>query len=217
MNIDCLLKIIQIGFYMTVGIIAILTYLKAKKGLLNSINTEYQKKALIKVEEISNYLMDEYDEDSEHHWTKQKDVEECINKMFVVYEESTEAAKNEKEWFGGIPDNLTSRRLRNWLEKVKSDPFVPKSIRQTVTEYLEDRVDKMLEIHLEELKKFGDELVANPKKYLKKDKGHIVAVISNRIVDSQYKSGCGISQVEKKVHELRFEIQKYYEKYDPFK
>jgi hypothetical protein len=36
------LKIVQIVFYTIAGIVAILTYLAARRGLLNTVNTEYQ-------------------------------------------------------------------------------------------------------------------------------------------------------------------------------
>jgi hypothetical protein len=121
----------------------------------------------------------------------------------------------EKKWMLGVPGNPMTHRLDNWIMKVKSDPFVPKAIRTIVVGYLEERVQKMIEIHITVLRSFVDSLVKNPEKYLGNQ--YIGSIISNRINDKLYKSGCGISQVEEKVHELRLEIQKYYEKYDPLK
>ena len=53
MTIDTLSKIVQISFYIVVGLTAVLTYISAKKGLLNTVNTEYQKKVINRLEEIS--------------------------------------------------------------------------------------------------------------------------------------------------------------------
>lgn len=46
MTLDTLLKVAQISFYLIASTIAILTYIKAKKGLLNTINSEYHKKII---------------------------------------------------------------------------------------------------------------------------------------------------------------------------
>ena len=43
---DIAVKIFQSLFYIIASTVAILTYLKAKDGLLNSVNTEYQKKVM---------------------------------------------------------------------------------------------------------------------------------------------------------------------------
>lgn len=214
MDIDCILKFTQIGFYITGGTIVVLTYLKAKKGLLNTIYTEYQKKALLKVEEISNYLISEFDMESDFHCSKQMIIEDCVKEMLENFKKNKEILLKEKRWTGGIPGNPIIRRLENWVNKVKSDPFIPKAIRNIVVDYLEDRVHKMFAIHQAELRNFGDSLIKEPEKY--EGKENIGAAIHNKIDKSLYNCECGISQVEEKIHELRLEIQKYYEKYDPF-
>jgi len=197
----------------------VLTYLKAKKGLLNTINTEYQKRALLKVEEISNFLISEFDNDSDFHWSKNRSVDTSVLQMINMIDKRKphDLEIKEKRWHGGIPINPNTERIKNWVDKVKSDPFVPNAIRKIVVDYLEDRVNLMRSIELEELRKFGDSLITDPDKYLSKDKDHVCAIIHNLINNRQYESGCGISQVEEKTHEIRFKIQKYYEKYDPIK
>ena len=44
--IDQILKVTQVLFFGIAGTVAILTYRKAKDGLLNTVNTEYQKKVI---------------------------------------------------------------------------------------------------------------------------------------------------------------------------
>ncbi|MCB2196461.1 MAG: hypothetical protein KQH79_11425 [Bacteroidetes bacterium] len=214
---DNILKIVQIAFYLTGGTIAILTYIKAKKGLLNTINTEYQKKALVKVEEISDFLISEFDENSDNSWIKQDPTGECVKKMLEKYEKYKDKVKGQDRWSLGIPDNPVSNKLSNWVKQVKSDPFVPKKIREIVVKFIEERADNMLNIHLDELRKFGDDLIKNPEDYEGEDKDRIGSIVHNRINSRLYESGCGISQIEEKIHEVRLEIQKYYEKYDPIK
>lgn len=70
LSIDDILKIVQIGFYITVATITVLTYRSAKNGLLNTVNTEYQKKVIAKLEELSNELGSEIDSTSPNYWAK---------------------------------------------------------------------------------------------------------------------------------------------------
>jgi hypothetical protein len=71
-SIDDALKLVQIGFYVTGGAIAVLTYRAAKRGLLNSVNTEYQKRVMDRLAGLSDELFAEFDPDSEHFWAKEQ-------------------------------------------------------------------------------------------------------------------------------------------------
>jgi len=55
--IDVILKLVQIAFYLTAAIIAVLTYLKAIRGLLSPVNTEYQKKVIERLGMVSDELL----------------------------------------------------------------------------------------------------------------------------------------------------------------
>jgi len=54
------LKLIQMGFYAVASTIAILTYLKAKNGLLNTVNTEYHKKVIDRLVALSDEVFKEF-------------------------------------------------------------------------------------------------------------------------------------------------------------
>ena len=54
--LDPLLKATQILFYVVAGTVAVLTYRKAKDTLLNTVNTEYQKKVIGRLEELAKEL-----------------------------------------------------------------------------------------------------------------------------------------------------------------
>ena len=64
---DIAVKIFQSLFYIIASTVAIMTYLKAKDGLLNSVNTEYQKKVMEKLTQLSEEIIDEFDFSSETH------------------------------------------------------------------------------------------------------------------------------------------------------
>ncbi len=68
MTLDDGLKVTQIAFYVAAGVVAILTYLKAKRGLLNTVNTEYQKKVIERLGSIADELLEEFDPASERYW-----------------------------------------------------------------------------------------------------------------------------------------------------
>ncbi len=211
---DNAVKIFQILFYSIGSTVAILTYIKAKKGLLNSINTEFQKTALKKVEEISEYLISEFDQNSENYWGKKMCEVDTAKQMIEYYKENKDYLKKEGRWFGGIQSNTSIERLDNWVNKVKSDPFVPKYIRNIVVHKLKTRIDKANRIEIEEFEKFGQKLIESGDS---DDINNWPFAIHNRINDRLYKEGIGISQIEETIHEIRTKIQSYYEQYDPFK
>ncbi|MBE7653995.1 hypothetical protein [Tenacibaculum finnmarkense] len=215
MNLESILKITQIIFYLVAGTIAILTYLKAKRSFLNSVNTEYQKKALQKVEDISEFLISEFDKNSENYWAKahwkERSPAQIMLKQFI---ENKEEFLKYDEWMGGTPSNPQIEKLNNWVNKIKSDPFVPKVIRKIVVDNLENRVNLARQIEEEELRGFGNKLVTDKGK---SNLENLSSTIHNKINSRQYKEGIGISQIEEKVHNIRIQIQDYYEKYDPLK
>ena len=79
---DLTLKFFQIIFYITASVITVLTFIKAKNGLLNSVNTEYQKRVMDRLASLSNELYDEFDPDSESYWAKNDWVKEVVEPTF---------------------------------------------------------------------------------------------------------------------------------------
>lgn len=201
MNTEYILRWVQIAFYITVGVIAVLAYLKAKKGLFNPVNKEYHKRMILKVEEISNYLHSEFDEESGLFYLKQKEVDYCVDLMISKYKEG-------ELHEGETAVNPVTIRLENFLNKVKSEPFVPNPIRNIVVKHLEERL-KMDFIFDEELRSFGESLIKDPEKYLN-DKD-IASSIHNKIIQKRHDLGWGGSNIEEKVNNIRLEIQRYYE------
>ena len=215
MILDSILIIVQIAFYLVVGSVAVLTYLKAKKTLLNSVNTEYQKRALQKVEEISEFLISEFDAESENFWANKKmDTVEAAKLMINEFNKEKEMFLKEEKWIGSIPSNTSLLKFDNWVTKVKSDPFVPKEIRRIVVEKLQARISKAREIERQELLKFGDALIIDKGK---SDLKYWEYGVHNLVVEKSNVEGVGVSQIEEMVHLIRIGIQKYYEKYDPLK
>jgi hypothetical protein len=110
------LKIIQIAFYTIGMIVAILTYRAAKRGLLNTVNTEYQKRVMDRLQKLSEDL-----------------YSEAINKVF---ENRRDEILTARKYYCGTPYTEDVRRLRDLLDPVVSDPFIPENIRAAVIDLL---------------------------------------------------------------------------------
>ncbi|HRF81064.1 MAG TPA: hypothetical protein PL070_13365 [Flavobacteriales bacterium] len=213
-KLESISKIIQILFYLTAATVAVLTYLSAKKGLLNTVNTEYHKRAFDKIETLSQELLSEFDSTSEHWWAKDDSTRKFLDEIHEIFKKNKVEILKNKEFHSGVPSPKSFIRLTGIVRRIKSDPFVPKEIRDNVVLHLENRANKMLEIQIHEIRKYLDEL-ANGKHG--DDYSLNAAIVHNRINDNLYKSNCGISQVEEQVHQIRFFIQSYLEKFNPLK
>jgi hypothetical protein len=87
LSLDEIQKVAQIAFYVTLAVVTVLTFLRAKKGLLSNVNTEYHKKVIERLDALSKALLDEYDLDSPNHWSKHLlagDAVRKINKQFLA-------------------------------------------------------------------------------------------------------------------------------------
>jgi len=214
MTIDEILKLVQITFYVVAGTLGILTYLSAKKGLLNTVNTEYHKRAFDKIENLSQELLSEFDPKSENYWANGDTLKDFLKETHEVFEKNKEQILKKKEFHSGIRMPKVFDRLQAIVQGIKSDPFLPKEIRNEVIKHLENRAEKIFGIHIDEINKHLQDL-ANGK--YEGNYEHVSALVHNRINDKLYENNCGISQVEEQVHDIRLFIQKYLENFNPLK
>lgn len=212
MTLDDWQKLAQIGFYVTVAAVSVLTFLRARKGLLNTVNTEYHKKAIERLDELSKTLLDEYDFESPNHWSKSTlggDAVDALNEAFLA---EKDAILKSGEFESGIIESPEHHRLRNLIQRIRSDPFIPMVIRNKVIDLLENRADVIIDVYLDELRKYRDELAAGT---YKGDLENAKSVVHNRIIEGLRRRGCGISEVEQEVHRIRLAIQKYFDQFHP--
>jgi len=211
-SLDNAQKVAQIAFYVTLIVVTILTFLRAKKGLLSNVNTEYHKKVIERLAELSKTLLDEYDFDSPSHWSKRRmvdDAVEAINKEFL--RRKAEILR-EGKFQPGIRSNPDYERLSRLAQRVKSDPFIPSEIRDKIVDLVGTRADVILEAHLRQMHKYCDELAAGKYERSLEDSK---AVVHNRVMAELRERGCGIDEIEKEVHKLRLAIQKYFREFYP--
>ena len=210
--LDDILKIVQIVFYLSASVFAFLTYLSVKKGFLNTVNTEYQKRVMDRLKILSEELASEFDRDSENYWAKKSHADEAvekINELFLKYKKSI--LKNRK-FVPGIPVPKKYEKISNFIELIKLDPFIPVEIREPLLKFLENRRDVLRSVHLKVLQEYKDSLARGERiKNLANNSGWI----HNKINDLLYKKGFGISQVQEKIYKLLSDIQKYFESFDP--
>ena len=213
--IDQILKVIQILFYWIVGTVAILTYRKAKDGLLNTVNTEYQKKVINRLDELAKELGSEFDSKSPNWWAQYNPIREFVNEINETYTEQKEELEELGEYPYGYPVSAPIERMRYILYEIESDPFIPKHIRKLVSELLEKRVSTLSEIYYDAFDSYFKSLLKS-KKMLKTDgTDQDFDKFHNKIIDKLNKSGCGVSEIERQVREIRLSIQHYLESFNP--
>ncbi len=247
LSLDCILTVTQIMFYIVASVVAILTFRSARKGLLNTVNTEYYKKVLGKVEELSEELISEFDQNSPNYWIKNKGIEQSIERIHDDMVQNKKLILTNKMFMPGVPVDYFSIKLMNFVNKIKSDPFIPSEIRNQVVKHLEHRAITMQRICLEELNNYINNVIHNnledyviakapvtdrsklkPSNIYKRSVDnsihidneamrHNVYILENIINGKLYDNGCGVSQVEDEVHKIRLFIQSYFEKYNPQK
>ncbi|WP_157974634.1 hypothetical protein [Lewinella sp. IMCC34183] len=208
-------NIFQSVFFIVTSILAYLTYSNAKKGLLNPVNTEYHKRAFDHIENLSSFLIAEFDPESSDYWANKGFSDDGLDEINKVFKEHKLEILKAGEFRGGIRTPNSFTRINNKIKKIKSEPFLPSEIRDKVVGYLELRSNTMLKVYLDEVKNYRDEL-ANGKMG---DQNFEInnAIVYNRITQRLYKEGFGVSQVEDEVQQLRMFIQNYLHSFNPYK
>lgn len=211
-SLDALLKAVQIAFYVVAGTVAVLTYRSARRGLLNSVNTEYKKRVMDRLAKLSEQIFAEFDASSEHHWIKKKsaatEAVELIHEDFLSDEPEN---FYDGEFHGGIPVADEQARQAQFIESVKTDPFIPEHIREEVVQFFQRRLDAYRSASIEILEQYCHDLAAGKYKPDDDNKHWIHNEINSRL----YAEDVGIGQAQNRVHELRLLIQKYMESFDP--
>ena len=212
-NLELVLKSVQIGFYVIMAILAVLTYRSAKNGLLNTINTEYFKKVLSRLEKLSDDLFSEFDPASDMYWGRTDDLKEIFDEVHEHFDANKDEIVESGDMDLGVRTPQMQTRIRNLILKTKSDPFLPSVVRDKIVVYLEARNQVEFDLHFSEMRKYYESLAAES---LSSPREFHWAGVSNAINSRRYEAGFGISHVEEKTHELRLEIQAYMKNFDPF-
>ncbi|THK41322.1 hypothetical protein E8Q33_09550 [Methylophaga sp. SB9B] len=211
---DIAVQIFQIIFYITASVVAVLTFVKAKNGLLNSVNTEYQKKVMERLALLSDELWEEFDFSSENHWSKDDTLNEVLEKIHKYALENKHAILSKEKGFHGVPLPKKHIEMIAMVERLKSDPFIPEIIRRKIVTLLDDRLNSTLEAYITVIEQYQEDLTKG-KRWSNFDENK--SFIHNDIVSIMSKNGLGITELQGAVQEIRKEIQRYYESFNPIK
>lgn len=132
-------RIAQILFYITAGTVAVKTYLKAKLGLLNSINTEYQKRVMDRLSEISADLAEQIDYHSPKHLMSRASTDLVVDQIIEEWRPYKDEFINKKEVYGDIIETIpvpqAIKDLSNKQNVFYMDPFVPDQLNIEIAQF----------------------------------------------------------------------------------
>ena len=203
-GLDNALKAVQIAFYVIGSVVAALTYRAAKRGLLNTVATEYQKRVMDRLLRLLEDLYSEFDMASAAHWSRTKPAHgaiEHINEVFFRWQDDI-LAKRRYDY--GTPITPDVLRLTQMLDPITSDPLIPPNIRAAVVDLVENRLHVMNGIYFREFERYADHLAKGKQTPLTE-----LDDVHNRVVEQMNKQGCGIRDIEGEVHRIRGLIQDY--------
>lgn len=156
------------------------------------MNDEYQRQIVIRLKEISDWMLSEFDYYSENYWGKNSYY---IKDQLEGYLEQRKRTKEKYflEYFGIDPWLWKQYQMAS---KIKYDPFVPKDIRKSIyalyfnrmikmTDVLEDTLDKLLS-RLDESNGQRDE-----KEYLE--------FVESNLIEGYEKAEVNFHHIEKKI------------------
>lgn len=210
MELDSLAKITQIIFYTGGLFLGVLTYRRAKSTILNTVNTEYHKKVIDRLSDLSEALYREFDFSSDELWYRQDDFGQVVDKLHQEIASRKDAILAKGEVDAGIMASPKMIQISTMLNKYKSDPFVPESIRNKVVSLLEKRDKAMNQAYLSVMYEYMSELAKGQHwETLDTNKHWLNSKVEERLA----KAGVGFADLRDAVHDIRLEIQRYFKQF----
>lgn len=207
-------KIFQSLFYVIASTIAILTYLKAKDGLLNSVNTEYQKKVMEKLAQLSEEIVGEFDFSSKNHHSKDLTFGELVSRVNRFAKENKEEMLAGNLKFIGTP---ATEQMIVGLTKpslIETDPFIPSGIRAKLTSFYKMKYEETYSVYREVILEYQNAL-ENGDSIWWRNIDSAPGILRNRVNDILDNRGIGLSKLKDFAHEIRNDIKKYYDNFNP--
>jgi hypothetical protein len=191
---------------------AVLTYRAAKRGLLNTVHTEYQKTVMVRLRELSTELASEFDSQSEAHWARTPLVDDAVEDINSTFLKNRDRILSEKKFPTGIRVGADELRLMRMLGQIQTDPFVPKVLREEIVDLLGNRLEVLQRARVDVLREYAQDLANG--KYLETLESNKYW-LHNKVLDALYQQGCGVSQIDEAVGGIRLSMQRYFESFNP--
>lgn len=212
--LDTILKVVQIAFYVIGATVAILTYRTAKRGLLNTVNTEYQKRVMDRLHKLSEDLHTEFDNPSEYFMKLRMFVIRAVEDVNENFSKDKAQILEWGEYLEGVREPPEFRRLQVMLDALISDPFVPPKVRAAVVDLLAKRLRVGWDALLSEIEIYGNQL-ARQEIEPATPNSNIMTTIYARVFNQMIKAGCGAEDIQMSIHRIRELIQQYFESFNP--
>jgi hypothetical protein len=210
MTLDDLAKVAQISFYLIGSIVAIMTYRSAKRGLLNTVNTEYHKRVIDRLQKLADELLAEFDPASPHFWAGKGIIDDAVKEINRDFLHTRNMPGGPH--LTGIPSTEIERRLDRSIRLLKADPFIPVEVRDVVLKVLRHRYDVTFEATMKHLAEYQEALKRGEHtETLDRNSGWL----HNRVLTDLYAKGAGIAQVEGEVDRILYAIQNYFDSFNP--
>jgi hypothetical protein len=137
-QLDTILPITQILFYVSAALVAWLTYRSARRGLLSPVNTEYQRRVIDRLSELSTSIWAEFEEHPDGL------INVFVNEILCRLENPDERAAVDvaavsTEAISGSRF-ATAQRLDKIYWSYWNDPFVPPNILAAFLPILKHRI-----------------------------------------------------------------------------
>ncbi|MCA4158042.1 hypothetical protein [Priestia megaterium] len=209
--------LVQICFYIIGATIAILTYRSAKKGLLNTVNTEYQKRVMDHLESLSEKLYSEFKPESKESHAFEFNLGEELEDTLRAHNKQCRSLKSKKTKEDFVIYAIEETKLETSLYKLTmeliSSPFLPDHIAEYVAKYLLLRYEKLgtiIDDCYEELI-VPELLKCEPINDILHYKSKFMDTVSSRLSITEYSP----AKVELEVHEIRSMIKQYLKSFNP--
>jgi hypothetical protein len=206
------LGVLQAGFYISAAAVAWLTFLIARRGLLSPVNTEYHKRVMERLADISSELSEEWNPQSAACWVYHGDqIRAAVDDLVLQFTEF-EAGELEPESIGIEPWQLEVR-LTEQFNRWRSDPFIPTEIRDLLLDFTLARASASSEVYFSELGKYRKAMVRE--RSIKNSSASDWTHVNIRIVDRLRAAGFAPEQVAATVDRVKLQMQRYLLQFQP--
>jgi hypothetical protein len=100
------------------------------------------------------------------------------------------------------------------LKDIKSDPFLPKEIRDPIASFLKTTLQNLNSINKDQLEEYK-KLLIRSKSISQEELESAHLWVANQINSERTKKGCSEFQIGDHMDKIRLEIQKYFESFNP--
>ena len=115
MSLETIKSVSQIAFWVSAIVLALLTYLNAKKTLLSPVNTEYQKRIFDTLTRINERLCSELKIGDERHFVRQLHMRQALEE--ICHEWKSNGASVEQHGLD-LPDWPASREWHEFRSRM---------------------------------------------------------------------------------------------------